>query len=349
MLTNEFYSQDQQGPYSDFALGDFALEQGGVLPHARLAYATLGELNSRRDNAVLFPHMFSGTCKHMQMYVAPGMALDPARYFVIFPNMLGNGLSSSPHNSPPPIAMADFPPTTIGDDVRAQQRLVTEHFGIETLELVLGWSMGAQQTFEWAVRYPAMVRRAAAIAGTARGTAHNHLLVANAINMIEADPAWAGGNYRDPHAVATGLKLLAHFFAMIGLTKAFYRDELWRGIGFSSYEGFMTGFWEAWFAPMDANALRVLLLKWQHADVSRHTGGDLAAALARIEAQVFNMPFADDLMFTVEECAVEHALTPHSEFRPIPTPWGHFGMLGIAEADKQRIDSNLRDLLALKV
>ncbi|HEX5689114.1 MAG TPA: alpha/beta fold hydrolase, partial [Roseiflexaceae bacterium] len=269
MLDNPFYSEENHGPYAFFDLGDFALENGGMIPTCRLAYATLGKLNAARDNAVLFPHMFSGTSLHMQMYVGENLALDPRRYFVIFPNMLGNGLSSSPHNSPPPVAMADFPALTIGDDVRAQQRLVTEHFGIERLELVLGWSMGAQQTFEWAVRFPQRVKRAAPIGGTARGTPHNHLLVQNAMDILRSDPAWAGGNYTEAHAVSAGLRLLAHFFAQIGLSKQFYADEHWRGAGFDSFDQFMSGFWEAWFAPMDPNALLSLLRKWQHADVAR--------------------------------------------------------------------------------
>ena len=44
-----------------------------------------------------------------------------------------------------------------------------------SLALVVGGSMGAQQTYEWAVRYPDMVRRAAPIAGTARNTIHDFL------------------------------------------------------------------------------------------------------------------------------------------------------------------------------
>ena len=347
-LTNDFYSPQNQGAYEYFELGNFKLELGGMIPDCRLAYATLGTLNARKDNAVLFPHMFSGTSKHMQMYAGPGLALDPTRYFVIFPNMLGNGLSSSPHTAPPPIAMADFPALMVGDDVRAQHRLVTEQFGIQRLELVLGWSMGAQQTFEWAVRYPQMVKRAAPIGGTARGTAHNYLFVANAMAMIESDRAWAGGRYTEPHAVKAGLALLGHFFAQSGLSKEFYAREVWREIGFASFDEFMRGFWEAWFAPMDPNALLCLLGKWQRADVSRHTGGDLAAALARITAVVWNMPFAQDMMFTVDECRAEHALTPRSSFRPIPTCWGHFGMLGIAAEDKQFIDRTLAELLAVE-
>ncbi len=349
MLDNEFYSQQQQGPYEFYALGDFALELGGVIPNCRLAYATTGQLNAAKDNAVLFPHMFSGTSKHMQMYVGEGLALDPARYFVIFPNMLGNGVSSSPHNSPSPIEMADFPKVMIGDDVRAQERLVREHLGISRLELVVGWSMGAQQTFEWAVRFPDMVKRAAPIGGTARGTRHNYLLVQNAMDCIRADPAFAGGRYTSPHAVTAGLKLLAHFFAQIGLSKEFYAEEDWRGLGISSLENFLRDFWEAWFAPMDPNALLCLLYKWQHADVARHTGGDLKAALARITAVVWNMPFAQDMMFTLDECRAEHQLTPRGAFKPIPTRWGHFGMLGVVSADKAFIDQALKELLALSV
>jgi homoserine O-acetyltransferase/O-succinyltransferase len=40
------------------------------------------------------------------------MALDPAKYFIVIPNMLGNGLSSSPSNTPPPYDRARFPNVT---------------------------------------------------------------------------------------------------------------------------------------------------------------------------------------------------------------------------------------------
>lgn len=43
----------------------------------------------------------------------------------------------------------------VQDNVKAQHKLVTEKFGIKTLALVIGWSMGAGQTFQWAVRWVA--------------------------------------------------------------------------------------------------------------------------------------------------------------------------------------------------
>ena len=73
-LTNEFYAAQNHGQFEYFALGDFALEQGGMIPDCHLAYTTLGTLNARKDNVILFAHMFSSTSKHMQSYVGAGLA-----------------------------------------------------------------------------------------------------------------------------------------------------------------------------------------------------------------------------------------------------------------------------------
>jgi homoserine O-acetyltransferase len=185
---NEYYSQEIHGPFEYFSMDEFELEEGETLRGCEIAYTTFGELSETKDNAVLFPHMYSGTSKDMEMYVGEDLALDPEEYFVILPNQLGNGLSTSPHNTPPPFGQADFPDVRIADDVRAQHRLVTEEFGIEELQLVLGWSMGAQQTYEWAVRYPEMVKRAAPIGGTAKNPVLSGLLVDALSAAIESDP-----------------------------------------------------------------------------------------------------------------------------------------------------------------
>ena len=47
---------------------------------------------------------------------------------------------------------ACFVQIAVQDNVNAQHQLVTEKFGITSLVAVLGWSMGAGQTFQWAVR-----------------------------------------------------------------------------------------------------------------------------------------------------------------------------------------------------
>ena len=174
MIANNYYSQEVHGPYELYDIGNLNLEEGGTIRGCKLAYVTLGTLNTGKNNAVLVPTWYSGTSKIMeQVYTGKGRTLDPEKYFIMIVNQIGSGLSSSPHNTPAPAGMGNFPNVRIGDDVRAQHKLITEKFGIESLALVFGGSMGAQQTYEWAVRYPDMVKRAAVVAGTAKNTEHD--------------------------------------------------------------------------------------------------------------------------------------------------------------------------------
>ena len=62
--------------------------------------------------------------------------------------------------------------------------------------MVVGGSIGAQQTYEWAVRYPDMVRRAAPIAGTAKNTMHDFLFTETLMDAITSDPGYEGGFYK---------------------------------------------------------------------------------------------------------------------------------------------------------
>jgi homoserine O-acetyltransferase/O-succinyltransferase len=112
-------------PVRDIELGDFALESAVTLPSAKLAYRTFGTLSPAKDNAVLFPHMYSGTHLHMERFVAKGMALDPDKYFIVLPGQFGNGLSSSLSNTPPPFQPGRLPERDDrGRRARAQHRLI---------------------------------------------------------------------------------------------------------------------------------------------------------------------------------------------------------------------------------
>lgn len=347
MITNDYYSQASQGPYKYFEIQNFDLEFGGTLPVCQIAYSTHGQLNEARDNMILFPHMFSGTSKSLEAYVGSGKALDPDKYFIVFPNQIGNGVSTSAINiEDDSLAMGNFPRISIGDDIRAQHLLVTEVFGVSEIALVLGWSMGAQQTYEWAVRYPDMVKRAAPIAGTAQASAHNHVMLDGLMLSLQNDPSFNNGNYQNSSDLNQGLRHLARMFAAIGVSKEFYATEQWAKAEFPSLESFMTDFWEGWFKPMDANALLSMLWKWQHADVARNTGGNLEAALKQIKAVVHNMPFEMDMMFTNTECKLDSDMIPGCEHKPIPSLWGHFATFGIFPEDFVFIDRQLSELLA---
>jgi homoserine O-acetyltransferase len=309
VIVNPYYSAEVHGPHDVVDIGDLVLEEGSTLRGCQLAYQTLGQLNAAKDNAVLVTTWYSGNHGIMRdTYVGPGRALDPDQWFVVLVNQIGSGLGTSPHNLEGPYGQGGFPRVRIGDDVVAQERLLREHLGVEELALVFGGSMGAQQTYEWAVRFPDRVKRAAPLAGTARSMQHCINWSQTLVETLEGDPAWSGGYYRTPEDVRAGLKRHAGLFALYVLSNRFWTEEHWRALGFSSPQDFRVGFLEGYFAPMDANALLWLAWKWQHGDVSRHTGGDLAAALGRITARTTVMPISTDLFFPVEDVAAEQAL-----------------------------------------
>ena len=119
--------------YEVFEAGDLDLQSGETLRGAKLAYKTYGKLNSDKDNVVVFPTFFGGQHTHNEGMIGEGKALDPTKYFIIVPNMFGNGVSSSPSNATPPYNRARFPIINLYDNVACQHRLVTELFGIETI------------------------------------------------------------------------------------------------------------------------------------------------------------------------------------------------------------------------
>lgn len=229
------------------------------------------------------------------------MTLDPERYFIIIPNMLGNGLSSSPSNTPPPYDKARFPHVTTYDNISVQHRLVTEVFGIEKLALVTGWSMGAQQTFQWGVSYPEMVERILPFCGSAKTSLHNFVFLEGVKAALTADAAFEGGWYEEPPT--TGLRAMARVYAGWGFSQAFYRERLYEGEGYSSLEDFLVAFWEGFFLPKDANNLLAMLWTWQNGDIGMTPGfgGDLEAALGEIQAKAIVMPGQTDLYFPPED------------------------------------------------
>lgn len=350
MITNSYYTQDVHGPYELYEIGALNLEDGETIRGCTLAYTTFGTLNPAKDNAILIPTWYSGTNKIIeQVYIGNGRALDPDKYFIIVVNQIGNGLSTSPHNTPPPAGMGNFPHVRIGDDVRAQHQLVTAKFGLNTLALVVGGSMGAQQTYEWAVRYPDMVQRAAPIAGTAKNTIHDVLFTDTLVEAITSDPGFNKGFYSSPAAVREGLARHAKLWTVMGWSPEFFQANRHKALGFSSMDDFVLNFMGAYFSVMDPNDLLCMAWKWQRGDVSRHTGGDLRAALGRITAKTFVMPMSSDMFFPPADCQAEWRLIRNAEFRPIETLDGHLALFGADAGAVGQIDQHLKELLAARV
>jgi homoserine O-acetyltransferase len=334
--------------YEVFDLGDVTLQHGATLRDAKLAYKTYGQLNADKSNAIVYPTWYSGRHWDNEWLIGDGMALDPAKYFIIVPNMLGNGLSSSPSNTPPPYNAARFPDVTFYDQVEQQHKLVTS-FGIETLPLVTGWSMGAGQTYQWAVSYPDMVQRACPFCGSSKTSEHNVVFLEGVKSALTADAAFKAGWYTEKPT--KGLRAAARVYAGWGFSQAFYWQQEYKTMGYSSLEDFLVGFWEGFFLDRrDPNNLLTMLWTWQNGNVGATPGrgfdGDQVAALRTIKAKMTVLPALKDLYFPPEdeEFAVSHI--PNAELRVIPGVYGHFAGGGANADDIKFIDDVLKELLA---
>jgi homoserine O-acetyltransferase len=333
--------------YETFDLGDVVLQGGATLRDAKLAYKTYGQLNADKSNAIVYPTWYSGRHWDNEWLIGDGMALDPANYFIIVPNMLGNGLSSSASNTPPPYDKARFPNVTFWDQVQQQHRLVTGQFGIETLPLVTGWSMGAGQTYQWAVSFPDMVQRACPFCGSSKTSEHNIVFLEGVKAALTADDAFRGGWYEEKPA--KGLRAAARVYAGWGFSQAFYWDQVYKELGYSDLEDFLVAFWEGFFLDRrDPNNLLTMLWTWQKGDIGKTPGfdGDHVKALKSIKAKTIVLPAEKDLYFPPEdeEYAVSHM--PNAELRVIPGVWGHFAGGGANPVDIKYIDDILKELLS---
>ena len=149
---------------------------------------------------------------------------------------------------------------------------------------MVGGSIGAQQTYEWACRYSDMVKRVAPIAGTAKNSDRDFPFTQSLVDAITSDPNSQEGAYVSHEQVADGIKRQAGIWAIMGLSTAFYQRQLWRSLGFDSVEQFRTEFLGANFLTADPSDLLCRAWKWQRGDVSRLTNVDLPAALGRVTA-----------------------------------------------------------------
>jgi len=312
-----------QADYSIYDAGNVVLQSGRTFPAMKIAYKTFGRLNAERSNAIVYPTSFSAQHYDTEWLVRAGGALDPAKYFVIIPNLFGNGLSSSPSNTPWPLTADRYPNVTYHDAVRVQQRLLAEVFGISRVKLVYGWSMGAMQAYHWAVAFPELVERIAVVCGTARCAPHNAVFLEGVRAALTADPAYVDGVFTAKPA--RGFRAMGRVYAGWALSQEFYREETWRGIGFSSLEDFLVRSWEATYARRAPEDLLAQMWTWQHGDISAHAdfNGDLDAALASIKARVLLLPGDHDLYFRVEDNRREMARLKHAELKPIRSIWGH--------------------------
>jgi homoserine O-acetyltransferase/O-succinyltransferase len=183
-------------------LDDFVFGSGERLPQLRQNVITFGkpreDKEGRIKNAVLLLHNTTGSASTwLEPEVAdelftPGRALDAERYFLIAGDMIGFGKSTKPSDG----MRARFPRYRYADMVKAQHRVLTEHFGVSHLRLVLGLSMGGMLTWMLGAAYPRFMDWLVPVASQP-GPMSGRNWIQRRINIeaIRNDPGWYNGDY----------------------------------------------------------------------------------------------------------------------------------------------------------
>jgi homoserine O-acetyltransferase/O-succinyltransferase len=351
---------------SDFTFaegGPFRLLAGGALSPVTLRYATYGELNAGRDNAILVCHALSGSARvgdwWPQLFGERGI-FDLSKDCVVGVNIIGSCYGSTGPTSINPatgrVYGAGFPLVTIHDIVRAQAELIS-HLGIRRLRAVIGGSIGGMQAMEWAIAYPEQVAHCIAVGAaplSAMGLALNHLQR----RAIQNDAKWRGGDYPAQDPPHAGLAL-ARAIAMCSYKSAelfgerYGRrpneragedplgslDARYEVAGYLDYQG------EIFTRRFDANTYLVISKAMDTFDVGvGHESRE--AALARIRASVLLVGIDSDWLFPAadvraltEEMRSAGAAVSYAE---LATTHGHDGFLANADELAALLSTELR-------
>ena len=279
-----------------------------------LAYETHGTLDPQGGNCIVVPTYYTGTDESYLPWIGPGRPFDTDRWFVVVPNLLGNGRSAvrDARTGRPWDPLVD-PVIRLADNVTVQRTLL-EHLGVQHVALVAGWSMGGMQAYEWAVRYPDLVDAILPVCAGARCWPLNAMFLQAVAPFLRQAAGAVTADVEGQWLAAFG-----RAYASWAFSAEYFRDELWRRDGFASLDGLLER-WAADHVSLRPSDLLTMLCTWQSAD---RASGRLEEALADVRARAIVMPSTTDMYFTLAESALEVGWQRNAELRPLVSASGH--------------------------
>jgi len=351
---------------------ELKLQCGATLGPFTLAYETYGQLNAKKDNAVLILHALSGDAhvagKHDENdrkpgwwddAVGSGKAFDTDEHFVICINVIGGcrgstGPASIDAKTEKPYGLT-FPVVTVADMVEAQRMLIDE-LGIEQLLAVAGGSMGGMQAMQWTVSYPERVKGAICLATTARVSPQAIAFDEAARQCIYADPNWNNGDYYDGTPPNAGLAVARMIGHITYLSDASMRKKFGRRLQTKEQYGyeFATEFavenylkyrGSTFTQRFDANSFLYITKAIDYFDLG-HGRASLDEAFKHVQSKFLVVSFSSDWLYPPSESEeIVRALLQNgldATYVEIESNYGHDAFL----LEIERLTGVTRDFLA---
>ena len=319
-------------------IGDIALESGETLQDITIAYQSWGELNAKKDNAILVNHAMTGwsdVAGWWPSMVGPGLPFDTNKYFVICPNVIGGCQGSTGPSSLAPDGKrygSRFPSLTIRDMVKAEIQF-SDALGIEKYRLAVGPSLGGMRSLEWAVQLPHRVGAICTIGSSAVATGDQIGTWSIELRAIKTDPNFNNGDYYEQDAgPIAGMGIARRIAHLTYRTEAemdirFGRELQGDDTGRYAVESYLDHQADKLAHRFDANTYIALTEAMISHDIGRGRGG-VAAALESISVPVVAVSIDTDRLFPVRLQAEIADFAPHAApLVTISSPFGHDGFL----------------------
>lgn len=337
------------------------LESLGAEP-LRTAYIAVGtpqeDHEGRITNAIVINCSFSGDSAWSYFYwykgqdgnffalgpvVGPGCIIDTERYYVVFLDALGLWGASKPSEG----LGLDFPPYSIFDCVQANYRLLKDELNLADIKLATGVSMGAIQTYAWAVLHPEYVRAIMPIGGST-STRNDPVLRWNFDLMaagMKSDPVWRRTNgeyYHLPKADHPNLGMMFGWSILLlnGLDVDFRIEQGWDEVNQEIFS------WER--GPNQGSPLMEKARDYDVNDLlvrKRSQGSfDVDKYLAGIRCPTLVIHCKNDLWLRVKLAEQAARRIPSARFVSYENQWGHYSVFRAPNLLKSEVSEFIRDL-----
>jgi len=302
----------------------FTLESGISLPKLKIAYHYYGEYTPGKKVAWVCHALTanSDVADWWKGLVGEGSMINPDDYFIVCANIIG-----SCYGSTGPMSVDQFPMITIRDMVRAHI-LLRQHLGIESIDLLLGGSMGGYQALEWSLMEPNVIQKMFLIATAAAESAWAIAIHTAQRLSIEADNTWKEAK---PNSGAKGLKA-ARAIGMLTYrnynifkekqteTDAEKVDDL-KAASYINYQG------DKLVNRFNAHSYWLLTKSMDSHQLARGRGGDLKATLASIQTPTLIIGINSDILCPLAEQKFMEAHMPNASLVEIDSMYGHDGFI----------------------
>jgi len=309
----------------------FHLENGQVLPKLKLAYKTYGRPNHDKSNVIWVCHALTASANVHEWWpemFGSGRVLDPEKFFVVCPNFLGSCYGSTGASSeevPEKLKGKNFPLVSIADMVKAHQ-LIAKHLGINTIQMLIGPSLGGQQALHWAVHYPLQIKKLCLIATNAFHSPWGKAFNESQRMALEADLSFQN-NENDGGKL--GLKAARSIALLSYRTSEIYNqtqlDEAEKQFDFAAagYQKYQGEKLVKRFSPYCYYSITKSM-------DSHHIGRGFSSttkALSQIQASTLCIGIISDILFTPKEVSFIASHINHAKYVEIDSIYGHDGFL----------------------